>query len=435
MLSAAGVGSGLDVEGIISQLMALERRPLNVLEGRKDEYNAELSAVGRLKSAVASFQSTMSDLKTSDAFEVYTATSGDEDVFTATASSAASVGTFDIEVMNLAEADKLGSKSIADVDTTTLGNSGDQITITIGSESFTVDAGGLTLNEIRDAINDATDNVGASAGIISEDTVNNYLVLTSDETGTANTITLSVDGQLNNALTMKSINAAEDAQILVDNTYSVVRSSNTITDAIDGLTLNLKAESNNAVTLRIDRDVASVTESVQSFADAFNTLRSTIDSLRSGDLQADSTLRTIESGIFNILNVPPGGLTGSYSVLSQVGLSIQKDGTMALNSTGLEEAINTDFASLAELFANDNQGYVFRLESLVTGFLNTDGALDNRTDGINSRISRVDDQIANMEFRLERIEERFRQRFSALDALMGQLTATSNFLVQQLAGL
>jgi flagellar hook-associated protein 2 len=435
MLSAAGVGSGLDIEGIINQLMVLERRPLNALEDRKDEYNAELSAVGRLKSVVSSFQSAMKDLKTTDAFEVYTASSDDEDVFTVTANSAASVGTLDIQVTNMAEAHKMGSVVFADTDTTVVGGAGDQVTLSIGTTSFTVDVSGMTLGDIRNAINDATDNVGVSAVIVNETDTEHYLVLTSDNTGIANTVGLSFTGGVGTTLGMTTINAAEDAHLLLDGTYTVTRPSNTITDAVDGLTLNLKSESTSAVTLNVERDVASVTASVQSFVEAFNGIRSTIDSLRTGELQADSTLRTIESGIVNILNVPRNGLVGSYKVLSQVGLTIQKDGSMGLDTGELESAINTDFRSLAELFANDNEGYVYQLESLVNEFLNADGVLDNRTDGINARLGRVDDQIANMEFRLGRIEERFRQRFSALDALMGQLTATSNFLVQQLAGL
>jgi flagellar hook-associated protein 2 len=435
MLSAAGVGSGLDIEGIINQLMVLERRPLNALEDRKDEYNAELSAVGRLKSVVSSFQSAMKDLKTTDAFEVYTASSDDEDVFTVTANSAASVGTLDIQVTNMAEAHKMGSVVFADTDTTVVGGAGDQVTLSIGTTSFTVDVSGMTLGDIRNAINDATDNVGVSAVIVNETDTEHYLVLTSDNTGIANTVGLSFTGGVGTTLGITTINAAEDAHLLLDGTYTVTRPSNTITDAVDGLTLNLKSESTSAVTLNVERDVASVTASVQSFVEAFNEIRSTIDSLRTGELQADSTLRTIESGIVNILNVPRNGLVGSYKVLSQVGLTIQKDGSMGLDTGELESAINTDFRSLAELFANDNEGYVYQLESLVNEFLNADGVLDNRTDGINARLGRVDDQIANMEFRLGRIEERFRQRFSALDALMGQLTATSNFLVQQLAGL
>jgi flagellar hook-associated protein 2 len=435
MLSAAGVGSGLDIEGIINQLMALERRPLNALEGRKDEYNAELSAVGRLKSALSSFQSSLTNLKTTDAFEVYTASSDDEEVFTVTANSAASVGTLDIQVTNMAEAHKMGSVAFADADTTVVGGAGDQVTFNIGTKSFNGDVSGMTLGEIRNAINDATDNVGVRAVIVNETDTEHYLVLTSDNTGIANTVGLSFTGRVGTTLGMTIINAAEDAQLLLDGTYTVTRSSNTITDAVDGLTLNLKSESTSAVTLNIERDVASVTASVQAFVKAFNEIRSTVDGLGTGELQADSTLRTIESGIINVLNFPREGLAGSYNVLSQVGLTIQKDGSMGLDTGELENAINTDFRSLAELFANDNAGYVYRLESLVNEFLNADGVLDNRTDGINARIGRVEGQIANMEFRLGRIEERFRQRFSALDALMGQLTATSNFLVQELAGL
>lgn len=330
----------------------------------------------------------------------------------------------------------MGSKSKPDTDTTLLGNAGQSVTITIGTESFTVTAGSMTLEQIRDAINDAPDNVGVSAAIISEDASNHYLVLTSEDSGTSNSINLNFAGnKLKKALDMKTINDAEDAQILIDGTYTVNRASNTITDAVDGLTLNLKSESASAVTLNIERNIEVVTESVQSFADAFNELRKTIDDLRLNELQADSTLRIVESGMMGILNNPPAGLSGSYNALFQAGLSIQKDGTMTLDTAELETAANADFTSLANLFANDNQGYVFRLESLMQGYLDPDGILDNREEGINGRIDRADDQIGNLEFRLAATEERLRRQFSALDALVGQLTATSNFLAQQLAGL
>lgn len=435
MLTAAGLGSGLDVEGILGQLLAIERQPINVLEDRKDDYQAELSAIGRLKSSVSSFQSAMADLKTTDAFEVYKAISDDEDVFTASAGSAASVGTLDIQVVNLAEAHKLGSSQFADTDTTIVGGAGDQITFTIGTNAFTVDVSNMTLGEIRDAINSATDNAGVSATIISETASQNFLVLTATESGTANSVGLSFTGGVGATLGMSTINTAEDAQLLVDGTYSIARASNNITDAVDGLTLNLKAESTGAVTLNIERDIEAVTESVQSFVSAFNDLRATIDDLRLNELQADSTLRSIESGMISILNNPPAGLTGSYNALYQAGLSIQKDGTMTLDTADLETAANADFTSLANLFANDNQGYVYRLESLVQGYLDPDGIFDNREDGINNRIDRADDQIDNLEYRLGLTEERLRRQFSALDALVGQLTATSSFLSQQLAGL
>lgn len=435
MLTAAGVGSGLDIEGIISQLMELERRPIQALEDKKDDYEAELSAVGKLRSAVSSLESSLGDLKTLNAFEVYTATSENEDAFTATAGSAAAPGTFEIEVQNLAVAHKMGSVSFADTDTSTIGGAGDQITLTVGAESFTVDAGGLPLSGVRDAINNATDNIGVSASIINEDDANHYLVLTSNETGTANAISLSFTGSLGTDLGMTTISTAQDAQILVDGTYTITRASNTINDAIDGISLELKAVTAGPATLTIDRDVEAVTESVQSFVDAYNELRSTIDDLRNGDLQADSTLRSIESRLAGVLTTVPGVDLGSYKYLFEAGVQLQKDGTLSLDTADLQNAINTDFESLARLFAHDDQGYVFRLQSVVSDFLLPDGVIDNREEGISSRIERVDDRITNMEYRLEIIEGRLRRQYSALDAMMGQLIASSNFLNQQLASL
>jgi len=434
-LTAAGVGSGLDIEGIISQLMALERRPIQALEDKKAGYEAELSAVGRLRSAVSTLEAALGDLKTLDRFEVYTATSEDEEAFTATAGSAAAPGTFEIQVQNLAVAHKMGSVSFADTDTTTIGAAGDQITLTVGTRSFSVDAGGLTLAGIRDAINNAPDNIGVSASIINEDDANHYLVLTSNETGTANAVSLSFTGSVGTELGMTTISAAEDAQILVDGTYTITRASNTITDAIDGISLELHAENPTAATLTVARDVEAVTESVRSFVDAYNELRSTIDTLRDGELQADSTLRRIESRMAGVLSTVPGTDIGAYRYLFEAGVETDKEGRLTLDTGKLEEAISKDFESFARLFAHDDQGYVFRLQSVVSDFLLPDGILDNREDGIDSRIERIDDRIANMEYRLEIVEGRLRRQYSALDAMMGQLIASSNFLNQQLANL
>jgi flagellar hook-associated protein 2 len=145
MISAPGVGSGLDVNSIVNQLMAIERRPLDRLESDKRDLETQLSAFGQLKSSLTTFQSAFADLKTLDAFEVYKAESSDETVFTATANSSAAVSFNSIQVINLAEAHKMGSVAIADTDTTMLGGAGDQLTTTINGEAFTVDIGGMTL--------------------------------------------------------------------------------------------------------------------------------------------------------------------------------------------------------------------------------------------------------------------------------------------------
>ena len=437
MISAPGIGSGLDVRSIVDQLMAIERRPLNQLEADKQGLQAQLSTLGQLKSSLTTFQSALSDLKTLDAFEVYKAESSDETVFTVTANSNAAIGFSDIQVMAMAEAHKMGSVAIADTDTTTLGGTGDQITLTVDGNSFTVDAGGMNLSEIRDAINDAPDNTGVSATIISENSGSHRLVLTSTETGNANAMSLSFTGSLGTSLGLTDINdtAQLDSEILVDGLYTITRSSNTIDDAISGLTISLVGVSDTAAELTISRDIESVKESVQTFVDTFNELRNTMKGMYGDDSALDSTLRSIESRMRSAFNTPPAGLNGDFSYLSEVGVSFLRDGSLSLDSADLESAIASDFAGVAEIFANDDQGYLFRLDGVVEEFVEFDGQLDTRKDSLNDRINSVDDRIFEMEFRLQLREQRLLDQFNALDSLMGQLQGTSDFLTQQLAAL
>lgn len=439
MISAPGVGSGLDVNSIVTQLMEIERQPLNRLESDKRGLEAQLSAFGRLKSALTTFQDALDDLKSLDAFEVYKAESSDETAFTATANSSAATGFNDIQVVRLAEAHKMGSVSIPDTGTTALGSGGDQMTITVNGSSFSVDGGGMTLSQLRDAINDAPDNVGVSATIISENSGSHRLVLTSTETGNENAMSLSFTGSLGADLGLTDINVPTDldAELLVDGLYTITRSSNTIDDAIAGITLNLLGETAGNVQLNVSRDTDSVTESVQAFVDAFNELKTTFDSLagEGDDLEADSTLRSIENQVQGIFNTVPSGLTTSFSYLSEVGVSFQRDGTLSLDSDDLESAINADFAGMAELFAHDDQGYLFRLDGLIDRFVQAEGLIDVRQDGLNSRIDVTEQRIADMEYRLEIREQRLRNQFTLLDTLMGELQSTSAFLSQQLAAL
>jgi len=439
MISAPGVGSGLDVNSIVDQLMEVERQPLNRLESSRRDLEVRLSAFGQLKSALTTFQSALSDLKTLDAFEVYKAVSADETAFTATADSSAAIAFNDIQVVSLAEVHKMGSLAIADTDSTALGGAGDQVTLTVNGNAFTVDGGGMTLSQLRDAINDAPDNTGVSATIISENSGSHRLVLTSSETGNDNAINLSFTGSLGTDLGLSDINDPTqlDAELVVDGLYTITRSSNTISDAISGITLNLLAETAGSVQLSVSRDTESVTESVQAFVDAFNELKTTIDGLsgEGNDLEADSTVRGIENQIQQVFNTSPSGLSGSFTYLSELGVSFQRDGQLALDSDDLQSAIDTDFAGMAELFASDDQGYLFRVDALISEIVQTDGLIDIRQDGLNSSIDRMDQRISDMEYRLELREQRLFNQFTALDTLMGQLQGTSAFLSQQLAAL
>ena len=442
-ISATGVGSGLDIQSIVSELMAIERQPLERLQVRQSQLEAQISAYGQLSSVLSSFQGAMDKLASVSALKLFNGTSSNPDVVTVTPTSDADLGSFGVEVLRLAENHKMASKEALDTDTFG-GRRNDALNIQVGSDpanTITVDLRpAKTLSEIRTAINDDPNNPGVTATIIRGDNNNQKLVLTANESGADNALTLSTSGRINlNAFGFDTLNdignntSLLDAEFIVDG-YTITRPTNNVSDVISGVTLNLvSADPGSTHTIGIERDIEAVQEAVQGFADAFNELRASIKSLRAGQLEADSSLLSIERQIFSVLNTPAGG--GTYSVLSEVGLSIQKDGTMTLNATDLQAALQSDFDGVAQLFAADGQGYANRLDTLADSWLNTGGLIDTREDGLRARVDDLVDRQFAMERNLELVEARFLAQFTALDALVGQLQSTGQFLTNQLAQL
>ena len=442
-ITAPGIGSGLDVQSIVSQLMAIERQPLQRLELKQSQVEAQISAYGQVSSSFATFQSAMENLDSLSDLKVFQTSSSDSDVIDATASSSADIGNFGVEVIRLAENHKLSSIEILDTDTFG-GTAGDSLSIQVGADvanTITVDlTTAQTLQEVRDAINDDLANPGVSATIINGVNGNQKLIFTAKDSGSDNALTVSTAGTVTPAnFGFQTVNdiagdtSLLDAEIVVDG-YNLTRSSNNISDVISGVTLNLvSANPGTTNTITIGRDNEAVTESVQSFADAFNDLRSDIKSLRSGHLEADSLLLSMERRIFNVLNTPATG--GVYSNLSEIGLRMQKDGTMTLDSNDLNTALQTNFDGVAQLFAADGQGFANRMSSRVDTFLGVGGLIETRTDGLDSRVDDIEDRKSSFERSLQLTEARFRAQFSALDALVSRLQGTGNFLTAQLSQL
>ncbi|MCB1877999.1 MAG: flagellar filament capping protein FliD [Chromatiales bacterium] len=436
-LSAPGIGSGLDVNGIVSQLMELEQQPLVALQKRQSEFQAQLSALGQLKSAVSTFNDAMEGLSSVEKFKVFSASSGDEGVFTVDASSNAGGGTFNIQVNNLAERQKLASGPFAggadgEVGTGTL-------SFTVNGESFDVliDGDNDSLTQIRDAINNSAENTGVVASIINE-SGGSRLIFTAENTGLANTIDVSVSnatgdlGQLASA-NLTEIQGAADASITIDNQFTVSSASNSVSDVIEGVTINL--ESVGSAELNITRDNEAIGESVQAFADAYNNLRNALGSLGQGALSGDSTLRSVANQLRDVINTPASGLASGYSNLTEIGVSLQKDGSMSVDSEKLQSALDDNLAGVASLFSNESEGFAVRFQSLADSLLDTDGVLETREDGINDRLKGLQNREDQLDRRLISVEEGLRSRFSALDSLLAQLQSTSTFLTGQLASL
>lgn len=445
-ITAAGIGSGLDIESIVSQLVAIERQPITRVQNKQSLVNAQISAYGSLKSKISEFQSAMAGLASSSSFQLFQGSSSNESVFTASVNSNAVAGSYSVDVQALAERDKIAFGPFADANATP--GSG-TLNISVGSDSFSLAVAGTdSLTQIRDAINQANDNTGVTATLVNSDD-GTRLVLSSNETGTDNALEVTVtgDGDGNDsdnaglsALTYvsggtnyaTSISTAADALVEIDG-FAVTSSSNTISNAIDGISFT--AKSIGTASLEVTRDDEAILESVNAFADAFNALRSEINKQRNGQLEADSTLLSIERAIFDVLNSGSDISGSSFKYLIEAGVSISEEGVMEVDSATITDKLNTDFSSFVNLFAAEGEGYADRFESLADTWLANDGLIDAREEGLNTQLDRLEDDELRLEARLEIVETRIRAQFTALDTLVSQLSNTGDFLLQQLASL
>ncbi len=439
-ITAAGVGSGLDIESIVSQLMSLERRPLVALQQRESDTRAQISAYGTLKSAVSSFQDAMKDLSSLDKFRVFQTSSSDDKVMTASANSGAATGLYSLNVTRLAQNHKMGSDAHADT-ATFGGGAGDALTLTVGTGSTTIDLStAQTLGQVRDAINAASDNPGVTATILNTGGSNQRLILTADESGYDKRVQLSYGGAIGaGTFNFATTNQDGGGATLTDLTelnaaysidgFALTSASNNISSAIDGLSIELKGS--GAATLNVTRDSDSIKKSVDAFVEAYNNVFTTIDSLQAGDLRGDSTMVSIERLMRGVLNTSASGLTGNYSALSEIGITTNRDtGLLQLDSSDLTAALDNDFSGVAQVFANDDQGYAFRFQAIADSILENDGLIDAREDGLNTRVKTLEDGQADLERRLEQREIALRREYAALDQLVGSLQSTSSFLLQ-----
>ncbi|SCY07443.1 flagellar hook-associated protein 2 [Nitrosospira sp. Nl5] len=391
-ISAPGVGSNLDVNGIVSQLMAVERRPLTLLAQREADFQAKLSAFGTLKGALSAFQTAMQGLADGTKFQAGTASAADVSVLTAAASGKVVPGSYSVEVQQLAQQQKIHSDGFAST-SSAVGSGTLTIqygtydsganTFTLNSEksaqTVTIDPSSNTLSGVRDAINAA--NIGISATIINDGT-SDRLVVTGKDTGAANSfrITASDDDGANldtaglsriafdptaavgSGKNLTQVQTAQDAKLEIDG-IAISKLSNTITDAIEGVTLNLlKTNTGSPTMLNVARDSAGVKASVEAFVKSFNSVNQTLTSLSAYNaatgqgaiLQGDSATMSIQSWIRSTLSASVSGISDSASSitsLSQIGVAFQKDGTLALDSVKLQTALDNNFDDIAGLFA------------------------------------------------------------------------------------
>lgn len=443
-ISVSGLGSGLDIDGIITQLMAVERQPLLKLASREAEFQAKISAVGSLKGALSAFQQAIAKLGDADTFEAVTTSSSAPEVVTLSASSDAAYGGMAIEVNRVAQAHKLASAAKASADTFG-GTAGDQLTFTVGAESITIDlSSAKTLQQIREEITAAGGDIGLSATLLDEtgDGSAMRLVLSSSETGYDGRVQVAFDGSIDaDTFGFATINTDADGAVLVDlaeldanfslDGFSLTRSSNSVDDAISGVTFELLAP--GSAQLNVSRDTAAVGQALSGLVDAYNKLQDTLTGLGNGGLSGDGITRSVANSVRSALGSSFAGL-GEVSNLSQLGVSFTKEGRLSFDKAKLGEAMAAD-RSAVEAFFTDASGLFGRLDGVLSGYLDSKGILDARVDGLNARIDSLQDQQERWQDRLVTVEARLRAQFTALDGLVARLNSTSQYLAQQLDNL
>ena len=451
---SSGIGSGLDVQGLVQKLVAAEGQPQSVrLDTQEAKIQSKLSALGSVRSALASFQSAVNALKSETSLRTRSVALSSPDYVSAFATPDAAPGIYEVEVERLATSHQLASDPVASVDTA-VGTG--TLTVALGASSFsvTLDETTGTLAGIRDAINSAGDNVGVKATIVSG-VDGARLLLTGDVTGATNAIVVTQaggDGGLealvydpaNSTTRMAQLRAAADARVLIGG-FAAESPTNTISEAVSGLELTLLAENSpgesTLVSVELDRTGAAKT--VKSLVDAYNGLMDTIASATSYDAEArqggpllgDAGVRNLGYQLRRELNSLFTGSGSSFQTLSEIGITTDVNGKLSFDSAKLDTALLQDPEGVRTLFADGDAGVATRLAALLDPYLEAGGVLDSRNDGLKSSLDDINSRREALNERLAMVEQRYLKQFNALDSLLAELQSTSNYLQQQLASL
>lgn len=452
---STGIGSGLNIGSIVEQLVAAERAPAeNRLNSKAYLAESKVSAFGALKSALENFQSKLETLQDPETFSGRKVSVESDAGFTATADTQAAAGSHEVSVEQLASRHKIASAGYTDAQTS-VGTG--QLTITVNGESFSLDVltGEDSLESIRNAINEADDNVGVTASIVT-DQDGARLVLTSDESGADNAIAVSVStgagdtGDLSqlsfdpnaasNPMTEKV--EALDSIVIVDG-FTQTSANLTVEGMIEGLTLNLsKAKPGENFTLDVSLNTSSVKKAVEGFVTAYNSLNATLNDLTAYDpeantaglLQGDATVRQIAFSLRSEMGNVVDGLSGDFNSLAQLGIRTGDNSVLEIDDELLTDAIADNFSAVADIFSSED-GYAVRLDTLLNRYTEAGGIIDIRTEGYNTQIDRITSQREALDRRIAAIEARYTAQFNALDTLLGELSTTGDFLTEQLANL
>ncbi len=456
-----GLGTGLDIDGMVTAIADAEKAPKQAqIDRLTTKTETSLSAVGTLTSAVETFEASLTALESSSSsFEGLGVQSSADGVASATAGAGAVPGSYEVEVISLASSSKVASASLEGGASTTF-DSGGTLTIDVGDNaSYEVQvAPGASLTEIRDAINSQLSaTAGISANIIT-DASGARLVLSSEVTGEGTdlyvkgtgdlaALNINVDEDGNHDLTQQSgtgagsITLASNASYKIDG-LELSSSTNTVT-ALSGLSIKLTAE--GTTTLTVAPNTEGLKTSIEAFVSAYNNLITVTNALTrvttsedetstdAGALVGDALVRSLLGSIRNELVQPSTG-SGELSVLAQLGVTTNKDGTLSIDDAKLSSALETHYDEVQAFFVGDD-GLIPRLKSVTEPYTAPGGLLAGRTESLQKTKTQLSEQQQALDRRIDSLTTSLYTKYNNMDILVAQLQATSESILATLNAL
>ena len=462
--SSVGIGSGLKVDEMVAQLVALEKRPLAQLQTKAGTLNARVSAYSQLKSQISNLQDQVNKLTTAATWQGKTLTSANTAVVSGTASAKAGDGTFDVSVKHLATGQALGSAVVpagtqlgTGTLTFTLGEWGEDglVANTADGQPATVAVEITdqedTLAKIAAKINQA--NAGVTATVLRDHT-GERLSLQSNATGANAGFKVDVTQAEGAGLAqfayggpggtdgMALSRAARDTEAEI-NGITMFSRNNTFTDVAEGVNLTVaKAEPDSTVRITIKGDTATAKSALKNLVDSYNALSGAMATMTAydpgtkaaGTLQGDSTASNLQAALRRMLSGPGGG-GGAFGTLSQIGLSFQKDGSLAIDDAKLDKALE-DPDSMTKFFAadlpgTDQDGWAVRLKDFTTGLLSSDGVFATKDSSLKESLKRNTQDQERVNVRAQSVEKRLLAQYTRLDMAMANLSALDSYVSQQ----
>ncbi|GIU33114.1 flagellar hook-associated protein 2 [Shewanella hafniensis] len=445
-LTSVGIGSGMDIGGIVTALVNAESAgKIAKFDASEGKLNAQISGVGALKSAMSEFNDKLKTLNKSETFASQKVVASTKDYLSATVDKTAVSGSYQVKVEQLAQSQKVGSAVATDA-TSPIGEGSLAISVGTGT-AFNIDVSATdSLTDIMNKINQSDDNTDVTATIVNGE-LGPQLVLGSKKTGEDNLISVTATNTgagtgLSDTFTMSELTPAKNAIVHIDG-VKVVSQSNSLDKAITGVSLTLTAaDIDKTTTLTVSKDTATTKTAIEGFVESYNGLMKTIkdltgynpDTKQAGILQGDALPRSIQSQLRGMLSSGFETSDGTQT-LANLGIKTTREGLLEIDSTKLTESIKNDKGAIAELFTTEETGLAPKMSSLVDTYIKSGGVIDSRDSSLDEQVSRIADSRVQLNTRMAAYSDRLYKQFNAMDLVVANLNSQSSMLLSRLDSL